>query len=740
MRKLLISTVSSLALAAAQVDLASAQSTRTQLYSQNNSSFYPCGTYCITGEIINGFMNTLIESLANLSDANTFTGNNTFTGPTHLPSSVTVGGLSLGTATAAAPFGAAGVVSGSTVSSPASRASNNLNVVDDFGADPTGVADSTSALNAAMTAGAYGAAIINMPCGTYKTSNAVVVPASTVVHGDTNYAWLFGYGISVGSGSVVPISHIKPCVIVKPAPSANWASAKGVFVLGGWTHINGVGVDQSAINSQTSFYTNMPFDTVENSFSNGGVHSMWVDSPPAGVIAQGTILRNNFFESAVSGDCVLMGVTADFQILNNDFDACSGSALNLAYGSDGRVLGNVFGESLTGLRLGTIFAIVVANNTFIGNYYEGIDVTPVVGNMTISNNAFQANATNNQLNFADIYFDTGTRAGCITWEGNNFVTTRGLPEEIFFAQAGASFSCDVYNGSFPAQSVGVFAPLASGSNGSFVSANWSGGTATFVTNGNHGLMVGEPVTIYQLTPSGYDGTFNVASTPNANTFTVSMSNPGAEAINGGTVGLSGGSTTVSIASGSWSGGVETLTTSAPHGLSTGNTVVVASTDPAALDGTYVATVTSGTTLTIPLAVDPGTYVAASGYAGALAISGITWSGGVATVTTAATHGITTTGVQVVISNASPSGYNGTYWATVTGTNTFTVPISVNPGTETTPGWFTANFTQALVQPMINYVPNGLPGPYANDAAASSAGVPIGAEYRDTSGVRRQRVS
>jgi len=49
----------------------------------------------------------------------------------------------------------------------------------DYGADPTGVVDSTAEINAALTAGAGGVVII--PAGTYKTSATLVVPADTAL-------------------------------------------------------------------------------------------------------------------------------------------------------------------------------------------------------------------------------------------------------------------------------------------------------------------------------------------------------------------------------------------------------------------------------------------------------------------------------------------------------------------------------------------------------------------------------
>ena len=65
--------------------------------------------------------------------------------------------------------------------------------------------------------------------------------------------------------------------------------------------------------------------------------------------------------------------------------------------------------------------------------------------------------------------------------------------------------------------------------------------------------------------------------------------------------------------------------------------------------------------------------------GALAdVTGITWSGGVATVTTGAAHKLVN-GAQISILGALPIGYNGIHTISVTGTSTFTFPLATSPG-------------------------------------------------------------
>jgi hypothetical protein len=134
-----------------------------------------------------------------------------------------------------------------------------------------------------------------------------------------------------------------------------------------------------------------------------------------------------------------------------------------------------------------------------------------------------------------------------------------------------------------------------------------------------------------------------------------------------------------IAAARWQGAVlpatVTVTTTAPHGFPNGQAVVVSDTGPLGYKGAYTATVTAPNQFTYPLATDPGAYPYVATVAAASWASG---SGGVATITTSAAHGLSS-GQSVSITNASPSGWNGTYVVTVTGTTQFTYALASNPG-------------------------------------------------------------
>jgi len=113
------------------------------------------------------------------------------------------------------------------------------------------------------------------------------------------------------------------------------------------------------------------------------------------------------------------------------------------------------------------------------------------------------------------------------------------------------------------------------------------------------------------------------------------------------------------------GTLATLTTTAAHGLSTGNTVTVLGATPAAYDGTF------------PITVVPAI--------AAVPITSITRVGVTATMTTTAPHGLPVgPGNLITVSGATPAQYNGTYQATITGASTLTYTMASDPGASAAP--------------------------------------------------------
>lgn len=159
------------------------------------------------------------------------------------------------------------------------------------------------------------------------------------------------------------------------------------------------------------------------------------------------------------------------------------------------------------------------------------------------------------------------------------------------------------------------------------------------------------------------------------------------------------------------GNVATLTTTAPHGRTTGDTVTVSGATPLDYNGTFIITVTGASTFTYTMLTTPastalpvGSYTAGSSLNLTVAyriddsgispvgIASMNAGGTIATVTTALPHGLATS-LYVTITGTTPSAYNGQYQITVTSPTTFTYTAGSAPGgAATVVGSYTIQFT------------------------------------------------
>lgn len=120
-----------------------------------------------------------------------------------------------------------------------------------------------------------------------------------------------------------------------------------------------------------------------------------------------------------------------------------------------------------------------------------------------------------------------------------------------------------------------------------------------------------------------------------------------------------------------------------------NTIVTAAPTPSQLQQSGAIVSAGGTTLTAGTYQYCGTLSQVTSILAApLALTGMVWSSGTVTATTSAALALSTGQTfTTTIAGATPAAYNGTYTATVTGANTFTFPLTPNPGTETVPGTY-----------------------------------------------------
>ena len=161
-----------------------------------------------------------------------------------------------------------------------------------------------------------------------------------------------------------------------------------------------------------------------------------------------------------------------------------------------------------------------------------------------------------------------------------------------------------------------------------------------------------------------------------------------------------------------------------------NTTVNQAPQPLQLQQSGAVVSAGGTTLS------PGTYQFCGSVADAQGIAqgndpldSLSWSSGTVTATTSVPLGMTTGETfKVVVTGAVPAGYNGTFNATVTGASTFTYALASNPGTETSPGFYSPPGVTFVQDAVATHFAQGANvgiyvlelGPQASDAAAITA--------------------
>lgn len=264
---------------------------------------------------------------------------------------------------------------------------------------------------------------------------------------------------------------------------------------------------------------------------------------------------------------------------------------------------------------------------------------------------------------------------------------------------------------------------------SMTAASWTTGTAKVTVDGAYDVTVGSKITVSGVSPSGYNGTnlTVTASTKGPTTTTISYAvavNPGAY-VSGGTVTLTdivqGGSTalletvsgsrtvTVTLPGNTFSvGQAFTILQSTTVGGVTlyGDYTIDEITDVENGKFTIVAPNQASSTASgyvgndiaqIKYVYGAGALPTSSGYGNgaygaggygkgvtssgnrSISVSGATWSGGTATVTTSTGYDIPV-GSTVKISGINPSGYNGAeITVTASTSNTISYAVGTNPG-------------------------------------------------------------
>ncbi len=211
---------------------------------------------------------------------------------------------------------------------------------------------------------------------------------------------------------------------------------------------------------------------------------------------------------------------------------------------------------------------------------------PAVCSITTAGQAPQAETCNNLDDDCDGVVDEGSSTGSLA--GENWIAIGGGHQMMQFEASRP----DATGASSGALSVHACTQE------NLVTATEAGTTATFTTTVPHGVAVGQRVTITGVLVAGYNGTFTVTGITSATAFTVTLPTAGLAASSDGTV---GSHCPVAITSATEAGTIATFTTSAAHGFTAGQAVIIGGVGVVTYDGTFViSSVPSATTFTVTI--------------------------------------------------------------------------------------------------------------------------------------------
>ncbi len=244
-------------------------------------------------------------------------------------------------------------------------------------------------------------------------------------------------------------------------------------------------------------------------------------------------------------------------------------------------------------------------------------------------------------------------------------------------------------------------------------ASWATNVATVTTTTAHGLADRQPVTITDVVPAGYNGTYPIALI-DATRFAYTAGTDPGPFVSGGSVSPPAGIKNVQssdphlpyagtlplntdihvrldvgksfdailVQSGVWTAatGSVTVTTFSPHGLRSNQRVTISGIIPAAYNGSHRITVVDTRRFSYVLGAAPGNYVSGGRITAPLnvALQSASWAGNAATIITATAHGFVT-GQPVSVAGIVPSAYNGTFPVVVVDPTRFSYALGSDPG-------------------------------------------------------------
>jgi hypothetical protein len=238
-------------------------------------------------------------------------------------------------------------------------------------------------------------------------------------------------------------------------------------------------------------------------------------------------------------------------------------------------------------------------------------------------------------------------------------------------------------------------------------ASWSGSVFSYTTSADHGYSVGTQIIITGMTPATYNGKYNVTTVPTSTTFTISSSNNSGSltiAVDPGTAtgfGITSdsriGHNGIGIASGANYSEATLVTNNVCISNQNNNFLIEADDSTTGQNASYIfannVSISAGqsgflNTGSINVQFN-NNYDYGSVYGiqvnpvmQSRTINAASWSANVATYGVTAAHGYSV-GSKVTVTGMTPAGYNGVYYvASIPTSTTFTIAMTVDPGTAT----------------------------------------------------------
>ena len=344
----------------------------------------------------------------------------------------------------------------------------------DFGADPTGVADSTTALQAGLTAvGAAGGGTFYIPAGTYKTTNTLLIPTDVMVRGAGRQATIISSPAGTYAGKSVEGSNVYATLAMAAVNNASvysltvdhtagTLSANGIVIVAGNAGLGTASTNCAIVDCEVKFgstpghtyciwslassgskilynyvdggvSTNtagteegieayggtdilIEGNTVKNC-DNNGIY-VWVDSGSA-LNLLNTRIVNNYVTKCQQGIYVQSSTTVkNCLVANNNIDACWNTSISLTYGSGCTISGVTIANNTTNASKSGIYIYGDAAATL----QENIVVTSnnIVGTTDASSASIQSTNASN-VKFLNNIIKSGTQRGMFVSVGSDIL-------------------------------------------------------------------------------------------------------------------------------------------------------------------------------------------------------------------------------------------------------------------------------------------------------------------------------